>query len=516
MNSGVIFLIFPLIISCDAWNTDELQMFDLMDELKISFYDFLGVEQTASSSEIRSAYRKLSVKLHPDKNVGDPAAADKFRQLASIYEVLKDDERRKSYDEVLENGMPDWKTTVFYYRKLRKMSNIELGILFVLLSTTIHYAALWGARFERSWTLEEQLSNHYKRHKARDRRREEIDELITTELRKIPRPKWHDLLPFAICKGVYSLILALLVLLHFAKVHVSEKIEEKRQTWRELEDKKVKTEVKERKRRNKVQPTDKSTPYDAETLNAFVSLADIPPETTREPISENVEKTSNREWSEEDVIELVHAVSRFPGGVAGRWERIAAQLNRTVSDVTKKAKELGERKLYAVYQKSQMSYEIPAFETNFNAVCGETSEEEEEGADESQLDFESKTDPETPYEEVEQADVIVDEPYMSRKKQKQQKLAVRKEVTECKPSENSSDGWTQVEQKQLEVAIRSISKTTAERWDRIADCVPTKTKAEVMQRVKYLSTLAKSKATQRLPRKKRMSELACVFGYRFL
>lgn len=74
-------------------------------------------------------------------------------------------------------------------------------------------------------------------------------------------------------------------------------------------------------------------------------------------------------------------------------------------------------------------------------------------------------------------DVIGDEPYISRKKLKLQKV---KDLQNSKKSLPTSsfplDGWTQVEQKQLEVAIRSIGKGTPERWDRIAECIPSKSK----------------------------------------
>ena len=74
-------------------------------------------------------------------------------------------------------------------------------------------------------------------------------------------------------------------------------------------------------------------------------------------------------------------------------------------------------------------------------------------------------------------DVTIDEPYLSRKKLKEQKSTTTKESTKKVHVKNVVlDGWTQIEQKQLEVAIRSIPKGVPERWDRIADCVPTKTK----------------------------------------
>jgi len=63
------------------------------------FYKTLGVGKTASEKEIRSAYRKLARKLHPDVNPGDKASESRFKEINSAYEVLSDIEKRKKYDK---------------------------------------------------------------------------------------------------------------------------------------------------------------------------------------------------------------------------------------------------------------------------------------------------------------------------------------------------------------------------------------------------------------------------------
>ena len=61
-------------------------------------YAVLGVSKTASQSEIKSAYRKLAVKYHPDKNPGDKAAEEKFKKISAAYDVLSDETKRRQYD----------------------------------------------------------------------------------------------------------------------------------------------------------------------------------------------------------------------------------------------------------------------------------------------------------------------------------------------------------------------------------------------------------------------------------
>uniref|UniRef100_F8WH68 DnaJ heat shock protein family (Hsp40) member C1 n=1 Tax=Mus musculus TaxID=10090 RepID=F8WH68_MOUSE len=63
-----------------AWESGDLELFDLVEEVQLNFYEFLGVQQDASSADIRKAYRKLSLTLHPDKNK-DENAETQFRQV---------------------------------------------------------------------------------------------------------------------------------------------------------------------------------------------------------------------------------------------------------------------------------------------------------------------------------------------------------------------------------------------------------------------------------------------------
>lgn len=63
------------------------------------YYETLGVPKTATDKEIRSAFRKLAAKHHPDRNPDDPGAEDRFKEVNEAYTVLSDEEKRKVYDQ---------------------------------------------------------------------------------------------------------------------------------------------------------------------------------------------------------------------------------------------------------------------------------------------------------------------------------------------------------------------------------------------------------------------------------
>jgi molecular chaperone DnaJ len=72
---------------------------------KRDYYEILGVTKTASSDEIKKSYRKVAMQFHPDRNPGDKAAEEKFKEAAEAYEVLSDADKKSQYDRYGHAGV---------------------------------------------------------------------------------------------------------------------------------------------------------------------------------------------------------------------------------------------------------------------------------------------------------------------------------------------------------------------------------------------------------------------------
>lgn len=73
-------------------------------------YEVLGVSRSASTDEIKRAYRSLAKKYHPDRNPGDPSAEDKFKDVQHAYSVLSDPKKREQYDQFGDVAVGEWQT----------------------------------------------------------------------------------------------------------------------------------------------------------------------------------------------------------------------------------------------------------------------------------------------------------------------------------------------------------------------------------------------------------------------
>ena len=72
---------------------------------KTDYYEVLSVSRTASDSELKTAYRKLAMQYHPDRNPGNAAAEDKFKECSEAYQVLSDPDKRAAYDRYGHAGV---------------------------------------------------------------------------------------------------------------------------------------------------------------------------------------------------------------------------------------------------------------------------------------------------------------------------------------------------------------------------------------------------------------------------
>ena len=71
----------------------------------------------------------------------------------TIYEILKDEGRRTIYNRVLVEGLPDWRSPIYYYRRARKMSLLEISIIIMVVTSIAQYLMAWGSYIDRKHTM---------------------------------------------------------------------------------------------------------------------------------------------------------------------------------------------------------------------------------------------------------------------------------------------------------------------------------------------------------------------------
>ena len=287
-----------------------------------------GPLQTATPSDVKKAFRSLSLKLHPDKS-NDPQAELLFRQLVSISDVLKDEGKKAKYDEILVNGLPDWRTGAYYVRRVRKMGLLELSILVSLLVTVGHYLCLLAAYYEKLYTLKERI----RRKEAKLKKGEDGSALLQEAMEStgLKRPHfWSDNL---LLQTAYFSRRLLLTHVPAAVSFLLQLIVSATESARPPPEVDAVILTSKPAKKPRVQPT--LPDLTGEEEEPIVdSAAEEPGKQACQSTQACQAALKRGEWSQEEIFQLVKQVKKWPGGTFNRWDKIACALNRSVDDVT--------------------------------------------------------------------------------------------------------------------------------------------------------------------------------------
>nr|CAG4642730.1 EOG090X0BHG [Evadne anonyx] len=447
-----IFLFFCFIESSHSWDQSELEIFDLAEEVGQNFYDVLEVSQNCSQSDIRRAYRKLSLQLHPDKNDASDAEV-RFRQLVGIYEILRDGSKRSRYDQVLVDGLPDWRQPLYYYRRVRKMGMFELSIWLFIFITIGQYAVAWASYFEKKLAVEELVSSKLKKmqKKIKKKKAHEIDMQEQIE-QFLTKPSYKNTLPFQLFNCIIALPYLYGWIQNFLEERKREKEEEKEREREEAEELEREREEMEQERERKKYRKKRAAPPPEirdDPVECILDAVDEP--LSQQEATVKPKRLNTGMWTDDDLNDLAKFMKKYPTGTTERWEKIAEALNRSIGEVTHFAKKV-----------KNQGFKPPS----------ENESQEEHMSEEEKAE---------------------------KKKEKTRGGKNLKSIAEPENEEKGevqipgSTGWSQKQQKSLETALSIYTKGSSERWERIAKAVPDKTKEECMLRVKYLSDLVKKK-----------------------
>ncbi|KAK7109665.1 dnaJ homolog subfamily C member 1-like [Littorina saxatilis] len=506
--------LFVLLLNrCLAWDNDELEIFDLVEEVNANFYDVLGVGQDASTPEIRKAYRKLSLQLHPDKNKAENAE-EQFRQMVAIYEVLKDESKRQMYNRVLIDGLPDWRMPVFYYRRARKMGFVELFGLLALIVTIGQYLYGWAVYIEQRLTLEDMIDSRRKKERKKKNKASEEAEELEEAMASLPKPSIFNLWPFRLPGFLYWCVRSIPTMIVAIKEEIAErrrrKVEEEEVEEEEEDDNDFPKVARKPKRRKMEVP--EYTGVEGDTGNAVSS--------SRQTLSGDEQthatpKKKKGEWTEEELVMLAKAVNKFPGGTPKRWEKIADMIGRSVDEVCSRCKNmkgtytmnlsasvqgdvLTNTNTKMVKKNQHISDIITTADSDSTSASTLTDTSQQDSAENIARRRHRPTKiPKTAERTLIPQAVPSKEADSSQKEQKQRGSEQNgnggSKRTELEGGGTDGDTWTQNQQVIFEWALRHFPKSTDKRWDKIAEQIPGKTKEDCIIRFKYLAELVKKK-----------------------
>ncbi|XP_033762603.1 dnaJ homolog subfamily C member 1-like isoform X2 [Pecten maximus] len=495
-----------------CWDNDDLELFDLVEEVNRNFYDVLGLEKDCTSNDIRRAYRRLSLQLHPDKNKEEDAEV-KFRQLVAVYETLKDEDKRKRYELVLENGLPDWRQPVFYYRRVRKLGMLELLAFMCGILTLGQYLVLWSIFLEKKFSMEEDHETRRKKiekklRKNKQELEDQFDEL-QEEMDSLPRPKVSDLWPIRLTKWTVQSTINLPTTVRETAAALKEWMQKRNTAVKDEEDEDEEEEEEAARRAKK-----KARPEFVDIVP--VLCTDAAPVVYTEMIQSNTAEETNTDtvrggdWTDEELALLSKAMTKFPGGTMNRWEKVAGVVNRTVPEVIAKSKTLKisyVNKLDASLQsgglKGGKKTQVVTDEMISHKADYEGTVTEDTNGDVRSGDVRRRHKPKP--KKTSEKTLLAAVESQSEKKQgevnqpkivqpnKQSDSEAISENSVTSKSSGDGDQWNKNQQTILEWNLRQYPKGTDQRWEKIALQIPGKTKEDCILRFKYLADLVKKK-----------------------
>ncbi|XP_038078700.1 dnaJ homolog subfamily C member 1-like [Patiria miniata] len=506
----LLLFLFCFVSNVKAWDNEDFELFDLVEDVQLNFYDVLGVEKTASAAEIRKAYRKQSLLFHPDKNKEDEAE-EKFRQLVAVAEVLRDTDMRERYDQILEHGLPNWREPAFYYRRVRKMGLLEMAVLLFIIITVGHYVVLWSIYWERLLDLEAIIPKKKRDKKSKKAGRQPATTSATTptdadenapqdpaldDPLRPTKPQLADALPCKLYRLLFTTAVSVPSMLKQAKLELEmwrerRKLEAELAAQEEEEEDGEEGGVKKVKKRRRVDPT--VYEYEPSTTTPVTYT----PQETTDDNSSKISNIKSGDWTQDDVTRLIRAMTKYPGGTAARWDKIAEEISRPVDEVTKKAKQIKSGGFVVSVDASAQGI-TGAVKHAVTSKTGKKFTDDDittqdlttSDPDDSHKENHGKHKPTKPPKTAERTLLISQTSGNGN-------LESQRDETEGENAENAgteqdvlspggAGSWSQRQQKIFEKALTVYGKGVAERWEKIADAVPGKRKEECILRYKEL------------------------------
>ncbi|KOB68349.1 DnaJ-26, partial [Operophtera brumata] len=283
---SVVLVLLSVVLTASAWDEADFEVFDVVEEVNQNFYELLGVKQDALPSEIKSAFKKLTLKLHPDKNDA-PDADVQFRNLVSVHNVLKDPGKREKYIGLAEGAI----------------------ILFILI-TLGQYAVGWAAYVEKRFTASKKSG---------------FDAGLAEILEQLPKPSIKDTLPCQIPRLMWWMVTA--IPRAAAAAEAKERGARRRRAFLP-QAREPAACLLDPAHEPDAPPEPKRYPGGAP--DRWETIANC----MRRPLTEVsvYPIVSGGLWTDDDLAELVRLVKRYPGGAPDRWETIANCMRRPLTE----------------------------------------------------------------------------------------------------------------------------------------------------------------------------------------